>query len=739
MMIVRCTRCNTAYSVDDRKVENKKFAFSCPKCDSENIIDNRGAMRRADRGALRPTAAGRKARDEAFDERKGGFLSESGMAREPRESLDDVINTGEEFPAEDRLPVDKERGIAESAESREIEPSFEAVDLPPADDLSSELPLDDYFPDSGAKAEKTDAAQDKESTSGAEGTGLQPVGEESDQSVFEELGDISEYKSDNEMIKDEMDSESAPREEGILAESDNEARLSEDENVIIDEFEPLAEESVDESVSADGKSFLEEEIKTEEVFPKDHTKEEESITIDLDALDIDIDHEAENATKEKPGIEAEPPEAETHARSADTGVRREDDENITIDLDTLDLDVEEDKHISKGESREELDLDIFDFSEETIQELEDRSEKKEDEDMTLDLDSLDISLDESGETKEGEILNEDDKLTLADAGLSLDELTIDELSSVSGESEKIPEEDITLSFDEIDETERGGGIDRELEEAETVLSESPPSGDELLEDFDDLSITDIDIDLKDQSEEAGTEPFPFLEPEDELIAITDREKAGPEKSGLFEELSDVVPHGAVNFSIDYSIKNSRIGALLRLSGIFLIGLIPHFAVYAVYHMLSFILGVLNYIIIIFTGKNVEDFSEIQENSLRYALSLGASLMGVVDEMPVFAGRNNIDHPVQMKITYPSRYSKVLTFLRLTIAGIVLAVAPHLLVLSFLTLVAFMCSIAGIVSVLIAGRWPHTMFEFMTRYLRYSAKVLAFSTGVIDEYPSFTFN
>jgi hypothetical protein len=40
-MIVRCTNCDSAFAVDDVKVNNKKFAFTCPKCDYENVIDNR--------------------------------------------------------------------------------------------------------------------------------------------------------------------------------------------------------------------------------------------------------------------------------------------------------------------------------------------------------------------------------------------------------------------------------------------------------------------------------------------------------------------------------------------------------------------------------------------------------------------------------------------------------------------------------------------------------------------------
>ena len=40
-MIVRCTNCNSAYSVDDSKVEGKKFGFGCPKCGTSVVVDNR--------------------------------------------------------------------------------------------------------------------------------------------------------------------------------------------------------------------------------------------------------------------------------------------------------------------------------------------------------------------------------------------------------------------------------------------------------------------------------------------------------------------------------------------------------------------------------------------------------------------------------------------------------------------------------------------------------------------------
>ena len=40
-MIVRCNNCLSAFSVNDDKVADKIFAFTCPKCDTENIINNK--------------------------------------------------------------------------------------------------------------------------------------------------------------------------------------------------------------------------------------------------------------------------------------------------------------------------------------------------------------------------------------------------------------------------------------------------------------------------------------------------------------------------------------------------------------------------------------------------------------------------------------------------------------------------------------------------------------------------
>lgn len=159
----------------------------------------------------------------------------------------------------------------------------------------------------------------------------------------------------------------------------------------------------------------------------------------------------------------------------------------------------------------------------------------------------------------------------------------------------------------------------------------------------------------------------------------------------------------------------------------------------VYSVLSLILGFFNHAVVMLTRKPVEDFHAIQENTLRYCLSLYASLIGVVEEMPVFTGRDSIDYSLQLNITYALRYSNILAILRLSGAGIILISLPHLVVLSVISAVIPIIYLIGIFSVLITGRWPYFLFDFMTRYYRALGRLMAFMTGLVDTYPPFTFS
>jgi hypothetical protein len=752
-MIVRCTNCNSAFAVDDAKVENKKFAFTCPKCDNENVIDNRLQIKSSLAGpaivdeALRDTsedlaperghreeALVGRGMDDAFDELPVGRGHERTGGRDLMSEEDILLD---ESPA---IDTDDLSGLAEP--EQETETSLEAAELPPADDMQSDMPLDDLLLDDELKDLDIEAPG-KEEKGAAAGSGRKTSTDDTDSLIFEEQNeDLDEMKKESDLIHDELDVLEDAGEPVELAEVDDiDKLLAEDEKQkeIIDEFEPI-----DLDMARPGKTavepdlLLDDEIKTEEMYRADGA-DDESITIDLDTLDIDLEGgEGKPNADVKANAKAAP-----EAAVAPLAPAASEDENITIDLDTLDIDLQEGEEVSTGEAQEDLGLDLSDFSDETIQELEGASKPSrhaEEEDITLNLEELDISLEESDEIKDGEILDEDEKLTLEDAGLTLEELTTDELSSVSARADRKDEEDIKLTIEEVDPDFDMQAIEKELKEAESILSEAPGVENDrsVIDELSDLPDIDFDEDLELVDIETGKKATPVLLRDDDLIKIDEEEKPLPKRGGLKKELPDMVPRGAVNISIDYSLKYSRIGALLRLCGLFLIGLIPHYAVFFVYNMLSLILSGLNHLVVIATGKNVEDFSGIHENTLRYLLSISSSMIGIVEEMPVYAGRNNIDYPLQLRVVYPLRSSKLLAVLRLTGIGILLFSLPHLLILGLISLFIPLLFLVGMISVLATGGWPHLLFEFMTRYYRYSARVLAFNIGLVDVYPSFKF-
>jgi Domain of unknown function (DUF4389) len=196
--------------------------------------------------------------------------------------------------------------------------------------------------------------------------------------------------------------------------------------------------------------------------------------------------------------------------------------------------------------------------------------------------------------------------------------------------------------------------------------------------------------------------------------------------------------GYVDFTIDYALHYSRVKAILRFFGLYYITFIPHFIVGFVYSLIASIISIFNYLIILFSGKRERDYSLLQEHSLRYGVTICASVLNVIEEKPMFAGRKNIDSQLQMNVVYPPFPSRILAFLRLTVIGMLVIMIPHILLLSVLSVGMILISFVSLIFTIFAGRWPSIMFDFMIRYLRYYTSVSAFMFGLIDTYPSFRF-
>jgi predicted Zn finger-like uncharacterized protein len=599
-MKVKCSHCNTSYSVDDAKVTGKKFGFDCPKCGTNVVIDNR-------------------AREEA--------------------------------------PVSP---IPETFPDNDLSTAFPS-DIP-APDLSASAPSDMDFLNGG-----TGSTFSLEDMSGSESAVQEPQTQIDED--FEPEIDLS--------VLQNVNTGSSSQEEDLLS-SDLSAGIPEEDLSLSSFSEPLPVE----------------EVPSLSVGKAPEAEEDENITIDLDSLDIDLAEPEEMAASGSVSAEETEPDFES--------------EKIIIDEAAL----------------SEASAPVSSHPED------------DDESITLDLDSLDIPLEESGAVSEGISASseeDDSRLSLDDAGISFDEVS--EEPAVDLVSSK--EDDFHLTLDEIDDSINIEDINRftepsselSLQPEEPVQPETP-----IYESMQDKPLPEVDIDRF-----STVSAFARETEEDRFLDI--EESQNPEESFSRDYSEDQIASvggGYVDFSVDYALHYSRLKAVLRLFGIYNIIFIPHVFVMLIYSLVAGIINFFNLLITLFSGSRERDFSLLQENYLRYSISLFSSAVNITEEYPAFGGRKNIDSQVQMNIVYPAKNSRVLAFLRLTGIGIFLTALPHLILLTILSVGMTLISFFSLIFVIFAGKWPSIMFDFMVRYLRYLSAVSAYTIGLVDTYPSFRF-
>ncbi len=567
-MIVRCTECNAAFQVDDEKVVNKRFAFTCPKCKAHVIIDNRID----------------KAQERSIDEMR-------------------AASPIEEKPEKHALAADE------------------------FDTMLQEEPFEKEY------AEKDIIKTDEDL-----------------------LADIESY-TEPEVKKGKIKDEFEPIESETIDLSD----FSSEELKSATQEITLPEEPFEKDI------MLDEAIKTDEIFSKEKDVDE-SITIDLDTLDIPLD--------ESTAIE----EAEMPVESSVLEKEELPVEDINFDdILVADEEIPQKPRAKKAPKEEPID------------------------DITLDLDSLDIQLEEHEEVLPGEqIIEEDEKLTLEDAGITIDELIQEEKKQMLEE-----EEDLKLSLDEIEPGLTVDDLHKELTESEieNLMTKE-------------IELPEVDLEKFEEAEATNYTPEEFEYAE--------------------KESYDSIPAGFVNLTIDYALSYSRPGAVARLLGLYVVTLIPHVIVSTVYGIVSSIVGFFNWCVVLFTGQFIDDYADMQQNTLRYYISIFASAAQITEDRPVYAGRPKVEHSLQLDIVYPSEPSRLLALLRITIIGISIAALPHILLLTVLTLGMVLLIPVGLICIIATKRWPSLLFDFMYRYLRYYSRVKAYIMGLVDKYPSFIF-
>ena len=163
--------------------------------------------------------------------------------------------------------------------------------------------------------------------------------------------------------------------------------------------------------------------------------------------------------------------------------------------------------------------------------------------------------------------------------------------------------------------------------------------------------------------------------------------------------------------------------------------IPHLIVLNVLDSVLFVLAVISWFAILFTGNIPKGLFDFMAMILRYQWRTISYVMFMRESYPPFEfDAANIDpenDPARFSVEYPERLSRGLIFVKW------LLVIPHIVALAVLFLAGFFVWIASFFAVLFTGRWPEGMRRFVLGTMAWSLRLSAYMYLMTDEYPPFS--
>jgi hypothetical protein len=183
----------------------------------------------------------------------------------------------------------------------------------------------------------------------------------------------------------------------------------------------------------------------------------------------------------------------------------------------------------------------------------------------------------------------------------------------------------------------------------------------------------------------------------------------------------------VRFDVEYPDRLSRWKIFLKW-----LFAIPHFIIV---YLLQLVNGVLNFIAfftILFTKKWPRGMFDFSLQFHRWTANVFAyAILLLRDEYPPFSGDSG-EYPLTFDVEYRDDLSRWMIFVKW------LLVFPHLIVLLFLIIAAYVVTFIAFFAILFTGRYPRGMFDFVVGTSRWLLRVSAYSTWLMtDRYPPFS--
>ena len=176
------------------------------------------------------------------------------------------------------------------------------------------------------------------------------------------------------------------------------------------------------------------------------------------------------------------------------------------------------------------------------------------------------------------------------------------------------------------------------------------------------------------------------------------------------------------YDVEYQESRNRLTVAFRI-----ILAIPHLIVAQIWGYLTQILSVVQWFIILFTGKRNQGIWNLQQMWLNYYSRVLGYVDLLFDQYPAF-GTDPGTVPVLSNIDYEESADRLTSGLRL------IWIIPAAIVAALVGLVGLVVLLISWFAILITGTQPRGWWDFVLRVARYALQVLSYLYLMTDNYP-----
>lgn len=163
--------------------------------------------------------------------------------------------------------------------------------------------------------------------------------------------------------------------------------------------------------------------------------------------------------------------------------------------------------------------------------------------------------------------------------------------------------------------------------------------------------------------------------------------------------------------------------------------IPHFFVYLIIAIIATVCEIIAFFTILFTKQIPEGVAAWMIRFHRYGWRVTSYMYFLRDPYPAFefptSQQDPGDDPAVYSLQRPAEYQRWMPLVKWLLA------IPHFIVLYVLSIAAGFCVFVAFFAVLFTGRWPAGLRQFVVGCQRWSARVMAYTFLLVDEYPPFS--